>query len=121
MMIFLFNNKKESLNRFLNRSQVEYRSAQCVPMVGTYLYNGVGSGVGLGWVTGQDLPVVKHTLREGLASCIAAKISRETCNANQTVQHSLQSKIYTLQSSVYLISNKGHCENKVTLLNSHVV
>lgn len=50
----------------------------------TYLYNVEGSGVGLEWVSGQDLPVVEHALREGLASCIAAEIGGETCNTHQT-------------------------------------
>lgn len=38
-----------------------------------------GSGAILEGVSGQDLPVVKHTLREGLATCVGPQVSGEAC------------------------------------------
>lgn len=36
----------------------------------TYLDNSEGLGALVQWVTGKDLPMVEHTLREGLATSI---------------------------------------------------
>lgn len=43
-----------------------------------YLYNGVWLGASLTWVSRQDLPVVKHTLREGLSSSVGTQVSGES-------------------------------------------
>lgn len=42
------------------------------------LHNDVGLGGGVGWVPGQHLPVVEHTLGECLAAGVTAQVSGET-------------------------------------------
>ena len=50
-------------------------------------------------VPGQDLPVVKHTLWEGLATCVGSQVSGEACEEKQ-VQGSLVSPAWCLGQSL---------------------
>merc|ERR1712038_335445 len=56
--------------------KVRVAGFQSLPLLGV-LHDGVGLGVLLHWVSGQDLPVVKHALREGLAASVGSQVSRE--------------------------------------------
>jgi hypothetical protein len=51
---------------------------QLCELLVAYLYNSVGFGASIQWVTRQNLPVIKHTLWECLPARIAAQICRET-------------------------------------------
>ena len=57
-------------------SKVRVTGFQSLPLLGV-LNNGVGLGVLLHWVSRQDLPVVKHALRESLAASVGSQVSGE--------------------------------------------
>lgn len=54
-------------------------------------------------VSGQDLPVVKYTLREGLATCVGPQVGGEACRKRQG-QSSLDSQDVVLASYFWLSS-----------------